>query len=68
MQVRKDAEGCPHILTALADDTTKSTIVSKYKTVVSWHVYRLQEVRNPAKRRKVSLNLLNGTMTGVRHH
>lgn len=45
---------CPHIGPALASGDMKDVIVNKYKSVVSWNAYRSSNVKNPAKRRKVS--------------
>ncbi|TFK73228.1 cysteine proteinase [Pluteus cervinus] len=47
-----EGQGCPHLPEYLAEPN-REVILGKYKSVVSWHVYRLG-VKNPAKRRKLS--------------
>ena len=54
-QVNPSDDGqCPHIKAALAEEATRTEILSKYKAVVLWTVNRAQDVLHPAKRRKVS--------------
>jgi ubiquitin carboxyl-terminal hydrolase 22/27/51 len=48
--------GCSHIVAVKADASAKAAILNKYKTVVAWNVHYLHDIKNPAKRRKVSAN------------
>lgn len=46
---------CKHITVFLEEANSDESVISKYKTVLTWNVNRSQSVKNPAKRRKVSL-------------
>ncbi|KAJ6524236.1 hypothetical protein DFH09DRAFT_1264332 [Mycena vulgaris] len=46
---------CPHISVALAAGTVVGGPLKKFREVVAWEVRRSQSVKNPAKRRKVSV-------------
>lgn len=46
------SSACPHISTALEDQSIGSELASKYASVVAWNVHRTQNGR-AAKRRKV---------------
>ncbi|KAF8230589.1 cysteine proteinase [Tricholoma matsutake] len=45
---------CKHITVFLEEANSDESVISKYKTVLTWNVNRSQSVKNPAKRRKVS--------------
>lgn len=49
-----DPQRCPHLAEAFADDTERSRLIKKYKSVVAWKAQRLHETIHPAKRQKIS--------------
>ncbi|KAJ7503328.1 hypothetical protein B0H11DRAFT_1975258 [Mycena galericulata] len=49
-----DIQACPHISAALATGDVPGSPLKKFRQVVAWEVHRFQNVKNPAKRRKVS--------------
>ncbi|EGO25037.1 hypothetical protein SERLADRAFT_415884 [Serpula lacrymans var. lacrymans S7.9] len=52
--LESDTGRCSHIASAFADDSIKSAILAKFKTVIAWNARRTQHVTHPAKRRKIS--------------
>lgn len=50
-----DTDHCNHIAQALVED---GPVIQKYKTVVSWNLYRYQSSKNSAKRRKVRRSVI----------
>ncbi|KZT29784.1 cysteine proteinase [Neolentinus lepideus HHB14362 ss-1] len=49
-----ESDRCQHIHKLLTDETVKSALLEKFKTVVSWAARRSHRIEHTAKRRKVA--------------